>query len=105
LWRTAGPAGSSQIRIIHLPVCLEGAPVSPPTLIEEVIRGLDLTAASLHQLACAEPLQIGVAAGALIIGRGIDLRPFHRMRIVADQEFKNPAFALGQALKHIFAQR
>ena len=63
-----------------------------------MIRALDLTAAGLHQLARAEPLQIGVAAGALIIGRGIDLRPFHPMRIVADQEFKNPAFALGQTL-------
>jgi hypothetical protein len=74
-------------------------------LIEQVIRGLDLTAASLNQLPRAEPLQIGVAAGALIIGRGIDLRPVHCMRIVADQEFKDPAFALGQALKHMFAQR
>jgi hypothetical protein len=45
----------------------------------------------------AEPLQIGVAAGALIIGRGIDLGPFHRMRVVPDQEFKDPAFRLGQA--------
>jgi hypothetical protein len=45
-----------------------------------VIRGLDLTAGSLHQLARAEPLQIGLAAGALIIGRGIDLRPVHCMR-------------------------
>jgi hypothetical protein len=36
--------------------------------------------------------------------RVIELRPVHCMRIVADQEFKDPAFALGQALKHMFAQ-
>jgi hypothetical protein len=33
------------------------------------------------------------------------LLTFHRIRIVANQEFEDPAFAFGQALKHMFAQR
>jgi cytochrome c553 len=64
--------------------------------LEHAIRGLTSRPQAFTN-SRAEPLQIGVAAGALIIGRGIDLGPFHRMRVVPDQEFKDPAFRLGQA--------
>jgi hypothetical protein len=64
--------------------------------LEHVIRGLTSRPQAFTN-SRAEPLQIGVAAGALIFGRGIDLGPFHRMRVVPDQEFKDPAFRLGQA--------
>jgi hypothetical protein len=42
--------------------------------IEQVVRGLDVPAARLHQLTRAEALQIGVAAGPLIAGRGVGRR-------------------------------
>jgi hypothetical protein len=86
----------------------ERRPAASTTLIEQVIRGLDLTAASLDQLARAEPLQIGVAAGALIIGRGTDLRdsagrgpPFTRIgwRCVRYQRGDLEQWALAQMVR------
>jgi hypothetical protein len=62
--------------------------------IEQVVRGLDVPAARLHQLTRAQALQIGVAAGPLIAGRGADVLGIGMPRIFEDIKMWGTAVAM-----------